>query len=133
MRKLTYDEFQDRLMAEQRAKHIFLHMTGGDVAKAFEAYQDILAETQRPVIVPAASMQGMTGSEFDGLRHRPKCPVCGMDMNLRSVPSNLEGIRSQLVCADPKCDVVLDSKLTISEWYDLLKQMSDEEPNAPDE
>lgn len=133
MRKLTYDEFQDRLQAEQRAKRIFLHMTGGDVAKAFEAYQDILAETQRPVIVPAASMQGMTGSAFDGLKHRPKCPECGMDMNLRAVPDNIEGVKSQLVCSDPKCTVVLDSELTISEWYDLLKQMSDEEPNAPDE
>ena len=133
MRKLTYDEFQDRLMAEQRAKRIFLHMTGGDVAKAFEAYQDILAETQRPVIVPAASMQGMTGSAFDGLKHRPKCPECGMDMNLRAVPDNIEGVKSQLVCADPQCDVVLDSELTIPEWYDLLKKMGDEGTNETDE
>jgi hypothetical protein len=133
MRKLTYDEFQDRLQAEQRAKRIFLHMTGGDVAKAFEAYQDILAETQRPVIVPAASMQGMTGSAFDGLKHRPKCPECGMDMNLRAVPDNIEGVKSQLVCADPQCDVVLDSELTIPEWYDLLKKMGDEGTNETDE
>lgn len=133
MRKLTYDEFQDRLMAEQRAKRIFLHMTGGDVAKAFEAYQDILADTQRPVIVPAASMQGMTGSAFDGLKHRPKCPECGMDMNLRAVPDNIEGVKSQLVCADPQCDVVLDSELTIPEWYDLLKKMGDEGTNETDE
>jgi len=133
MRKLTYDEFQDRLQAEQRAKRIFLHMTGGDVAKAFEAYQDILAETQRPVIVPAASMQGMTGSAFDGLKHRPKCPECGMDMNLRAVPDNIEGVKSQLVCSDPQCAVVLDSELTIPEWYDLLKKMGDEGTNETDE
>ncbi len=125
MHKMSYEEFQDRLMAEQRAKKIFLHMTGGDVAKAFEAYQDILAETHRPIIVPASSMRGMTGSEFDGLKHRPKCPECGMDMNLRAVPNNLEGVKSQLLCADPKCDVVLDSELSIPEWYDLLRKMSD--------
>jgi len=133
MRKLTYEEFQDRLAAEQRARRIFIHMTDNDISKAFEAYQAILAETQRPIVVPAASMRGMTGSEFDGLKHRPKCPECGMDMNLRAVPPNIEGIKSQLVCSDPKCDVVLDSELSILEWYDLLKKMSDEESNATNE
>lgn len=125
MRKLTYDEFHDRIGAFHRARRIFAHMTDNDISKAFEAYQDILAETQRPLGVPAASMRGMTGSAFDSLKHRPKCPDCGMDMNIRAVPQNLEGVRTQLVCADPKCPVVLDSELTVSGWYELLKTMSD--------
>ncbi len=126
MRKLTYEEFQDRLAAEQRARRIFIHMTDNDISKAFEAYQAILAETQRPIVVPAEAMRGMTGSEFDGLKHRPKCPECGIDMNLRAVPPNLEGIRSQLVCSNPQCPVVLDSEMTIPEWYEMLKKMSEE-------
>jgi hypothetical protein len=127
MRKLTYDEFHDRLQAINRAMRIFGELTDNNITKAFTAYQEVLSETQRPINIPAESIRGMTGSAFDGLKHRPKCPECGHDMNLRPVPSNLEGVKSQLVCSDPVCTVVLDSEMSIAEWYDILKKMSEED------
>lgn len=129
MRKLTYEEFNDRINAEQRARRIFIHMTAGDISKAFEAYQLILAETNRPINIPADSMQGMTGSEFDILP-RPNCPYCGISMFIRGVPANTEDVKSQLVCSNPICDTVLDSALSILEWRDLLKKMKEEDGNG---
>lgn len=119
MKKLTKEEFNDRIQALQRAKKIFLPLTDGNITLAFEAYQEILAEQERRINVSAKQVVGMTTSPFNNLE-RPKCPECGEVMNLRPVPANDEGINSQLVCANPKCDTVLDSELTLQQWMEKL-------------
>ena len=117
MKLLTADEFQDRLQAFNRATRIFGELTGQNITKAFEAYQAILSETQREIHMDVRRMQGMTGSPFDELQ-RPACIDCGSECNLRQVPDNDEGIKSQVVCT--QCDLVLDSELSIQEWLNVL-------------
>jgi hypothetical protein len=119
MKKLTQEEFNDRVQAIHRAKKIFSALTKGNITNAFIAYQEILAEQERQINISAKQAIGMTSSPFNNLE-RPKCPECGEVMNLRPVQPNDEGINSQLVCANPKCDTVLDSELTLQQWMEKL-------------
>jgi hypothetical protein len=119
MKKLTAKEFHDRLQAINRAMNIFSHMTDNDVTRAFTAYQEILAETDRQIMVTTTQVSAMTGSKFDDLV-RPLCPECGYEMNFRQVPPNPENVKSQLVCSNVNCDTVLDSEKTVTEWLRLL-------------
>lgn len=119
MKKLTKEEFRDRVNAVHRAKKIFSGLTEGNITIAFEAYQEILAEQERQINITAKQAVGMTSSPFNDLE-RPRCPECGEVMNLRPVPKNEEGVNSQLVCANPKCDTVLDSDLTLPQWMEKL-------------
>lgn len=121
MKKLTAEEFQDRLQAFDRATRIFGHLTDQNITKAFEAYQAILAEQEREVHMDVRRMQGMTGSDMDAYE-RPLCPDCGEPMGFRFIPPNDEGINSQLVCMNGECNTVLDSELTIDEWRNVLEK-----------
>jgi hypothetical protein len=122
MKKLTREEYQDRIEAVNRAMRIFSHMTDNDVTKSFTAYQEILAEKEREINLPLSSMRITTGSIFDSLE-RPKCPDCGEDMYVRSVPQNDSNINSQLICSNNTCDVLLNSTNTIDDWIkELSKQ-----------
>lgn len=121
MKRLTAEEFQDRLQAFNRATRIFGHLTDNNITKAFEAYQAILAETEREIHMDVRRMQGMTGSDMDAYQ-RPTCDLCGEDMGFRQVPPNDENIRTQLICLSPTCQNVLDSELTIDEWRNVLEK-----------
>ncbi len=124
MKRLTAEEFQDRLQAFNRATKIFGHLTDQNITKAFEAYQAILAEQEREIHMDIRRMQGMTGSEMDNYE-RPKCPDCGSDMGFRIIPPNDEGINTQLVCLNVDCDTVLDSELTMFQWKEVLEKRKD--------
>jgi len=119
MIKLTAEEFQDRLQAFNRATKIFGNLTNNNITEAFEAYQAILAETDREIHMDSRKMQGMTGSDMDAYE-RPECPICGSDMGFRVVPPNDENIVTQLVCMSDTCDTVLDSELTLEGWKEVL-------------
>ena len=119
MKRLTAEEFQDRLQAFNRATRIFGQLTDNNITLAFQAYQAILAEQDREIHMDVRKMQGMTGSDMDAYE-RPKCPDCDSDMGFRQVPPNDEGIMTQLVCMNGSCDVVLDSELTMDQWREVL-------------
>jgi hypothetical protein len=119
MKRLTAEEFQDRLRAFDRAHRIFGNLTDNNITKSFEAYQEILAEQEREIHMDARRMQGMTGSDMDNYE-RPECPICGSDMGFRLVPPNDENIVTQLVCMSDTCDTVLDSELTLEGWKEVL-------------
>lgn len=125
MKRLTAEEFQDRLKAFNRATRIFGHLTDNNITLAFQAYQAILAEQEREIHMDIRRMQGMTGSEMD-YYERPKCPDCGSDMGFRVVPANEDGINTQLICMNGECDTVLDSELTMLQWKEVLKKREDE-------
>jgi hypothetical protein len=124
MKRLTADEFQDRLQAFNRANRIFGNLTDNNITKSFEAYQAILAEQEREIHMDVRRMQGMTGSDMDGYE-RPICPDCGEPMGFRPVPPNDEGVVTQLVHlpGTTTCKTVLDTDLTMEQWRMELKKL----------
>lgn len=120
MKKLTREEFQDRLEAINRARKIFIE-TGltKNISHAFEVYQEMLAEAERKITLTKELADGRIGAMFDEYE-RPECPECGSWMYLRVV--NDTAVHSQLVCSSPKCDVALNSPLSIDDWKKELKK-----------
>lgn len=123
MKKFTLEEFRDRADAVNRAMRIFAHMTDNDMTKAFTAYQEILAEAQRDILIDAERTGSFTGSNMDNYE-RPVCPDCGEDMGFRVVPPNEEGIKTQLVhMPGSTCKTVLNFDLTMEQWQQELKRL----------
>ena len=121
MKLMPYQEFEDRVQALQRARRIFGELTGNNITKAFEAYQEILAETERPAQLTTAEHGSRAPTIVDAYG-RPKCPDCGSDMFIRRVPPNPEDIKAQLVCENEDCDLVLDSMMTLEAIVQELKE-----------
>lgn len=118
---MTLEEFEDRVKALNRARRIFGNLTDGNITAAFEAYQAIFAEREREIFLTSMMKPVNSMSEQLNLYERPKCE-CGHDMMFRLVPDNAEGIKTQLVCTNSKCDIVLDSKYSLNEWMGILKK-----------
>ena len=118
MKELTEEEFQDRMMAIQRATRIFID-TGltKNITIAFQVYQTIFAERERQIFMSTAF--GNRPRTLMDKYERPECPECGAGMMFRQVPENPEGIKVQLVCT--KCDTVLNDKNDLTWWMKELK------------
>ena len=116
----TYEEYRDREDAIHRARRIFI-FSGftKNVSLAFTAYQQLLSETERPIMVRTSWYDKFAATQFDDLE-RPLCPDCGDIMFFRNVQKNNEGVLSQLVCSNPRCDVVLNSEHTLDWWKAFL-------------
>ena len=115
MKELSLEEFRDRAMAMQRARHIFIE-TGltKNITRAFEAYQEIFAERERQKFISA-----QTGFSMDKYE-RPSCPDCNSPMMFRQVMQNTENIKIQLVCS--KCDTVLNDEHDLAWWMENLRR-----------
>jgi len=120
MNKLTQQEFQDRVQAVARARKIFINLTDGRLDNAFILYQEVLAETERAIIINTLTSGNRPPALFDQFE-RPKCPDCGANLMFRPVPINPEGIKVQLVCENPECDTVLNSEMSIEDWAKELQ------------
>jgi hypothetical protein len=118
MKKMGMAEFEDRVLALQRARKIFIE-TGltNNVTHAFEAYQEILAEQERERTLSKSLIE--RDPTFMDRYERPRCPTCGAELLFRQV--NAEGIRTQLVCSNQKCDTVLNDEHPLQWWMDNLK------------
>jgi hypothetical protein len=121
MKKLTFEEFQNRVNEVNKAYRIFKPLTN-NMTDAFILYQEVLAEEKMDVMIPASSMANRPMTPFDD-KERPLCPDCQSPMRFRPVPQNDEGVNTQLVCEN--CDLVLDSEKTIQEWYQMLEKKND--------
>lgn len=113
---MTADDFQKRQLIIKKAMLLYGEVTGGNITEALQMLNDPDFE----IFVPASEFKGLTGSPFDFLE-RPTCPDCDTDMYIRSVPKNDDGVKTQLVCQNENCSVVLDSELTMDEWMDTLE------------
>ena len=119
MKKLTKEEFIDRMDAIRRANKIFIDSgLTNNITTAFELYQEVFATRERQLVL-TANIEGNSHRTAMDYYERPKCPECRADMKFRALPENAERIKTQLVCS--KCDVVLDSDKTLQEWMDILK------------
>ncbi len=120
MKKLTKEEFEDRVMAVFRARQIFIDSgITKNVSLAFELYQKVCADRDREIFLSTQVLGNREPKPFDKFV-RPKCE-CGADMYFRRVQENDEGIKVQLVCANPKCDIVLNSENDIDWWMKNLE------------
>ena len=124
MKRLTQEEFTAHLEREaaiMRARNIFIKSDiTNNITVAFELYQKVLAETERPIY--AEPIYGKTElSVFDTLPRVP-CPACNSPMYIRRVPPNDEGVLTQLVCSSETCQEVLDTDKTVEEWIEILKE-----------
>ena len=85
MKKLTREQFQERLNAICRARKIFIGSgITNNISVAFEIYQALLAEQERALTLTKELADGRIGTLFDEYE-RPECPDCGTPMLLRAV------------------------------------------------
>ena len=118
MKELTEEEFQDRMSALARAGRIFPDVM--NISERFKIYQEVFAEREREIFLTTQIYGNRPKTVMDKYE-RPKCPDCEADMMFRLVPENPMGIKTQLVCTNDKCDVVLGSEKTLEEWMTMLK------------
>jgi hypothetical protein len=120
MKKLTREEFDDRMEAIQRARSIFIASgLTKNISTAFELYQEVFATRERQLTIDSNS--NYESRTFMDDYERIKCPDCKEDMRFRILPQNDEGVNTQLVCS--KCDLVLDSEKTLQDWMNTLKEV----------
>jgi hypothetical protein len=124
MNKLTEQEFQDRIQAVARARRIFIDsgVAGGNITTAFTLYQEVLAEQERAVLINTLTAGDSRPPALLDAYVRPKCPDCGSDLRFRVVPQNDEGVKTQLVCSNQKCPLVLNSDETLDQWIAKLEK-----------
>ena len=130
MKKLTAEEFQERIEALARARKIFGPLTENNITRAFEAYQEILAEQERDIFL-STQTEGRRPRTMMDLYERPRCPDCGSNMLFRVLPENPEGIKTQLVCESRKCKTILNSENDIRWWMTILRRKTDGSEIAP--
>jgi hypothetical protein len=121
MKKLNFEEFQKRINEVNKASKIFAPLTN-NVSKAFELYQEVLAEEKMKVFISSSVGGNRPMTPMDDYE-RPLCPDCDNPMRFRVLQPNDENVNTQLVCEN--CDLVLDSEKTIQEWYQLLEKKND--------
>ena len=125
MKKLTQEEFEDRIRAIQRARKIFIDSDlTKNITEAFELYQEIFAEREREVFL-STQVYGNKPLTIMDRYERPKCPDCDSDMMFRQVPENKEGIKTQLVCSSEGCQTVLNSEEDLNWWVQNLRKRED--------
>jgi hypothetical protein len=116
MHKLSEAEFRDRVQAVARARGIFIKSGLTDhIGHAFELYQIILAETERPLTLDTGGAGNRPRTYFDKYE-RLKCPDCGFDLFIRPLRYNSEGFQFQLVCSNKEHDLILNPSMTLAEF-----------------
>jgi hypothetical protein len=121
MKKISEEDFTDRMQALQRAERIFIDAGLTDnITTAFRAYQSIFAERERDIFLSTQIFGNRPRAALDRYE-RPQCPTCTADMMIRPVPENTENIKTQLVCTNIKCDTVLNSEHDLDWWVTNLE------------
>ena len=137
MRKLTQDEFNDRMIAIAEAKRIFVDSgITNNITLAFEMYQDILADKERPLQLDSKEQGADKAPSFspptitlplDIELEKPQCPDCGDPMTLREATEDekKEGFRSAWICK--KCRYEGLSEKSTMRWIRELPEKGEEE------
>lgn len=85
MYKMDRKEFTDRVMAVQNSTRIFNNLTENNITKSFMAYQMILAERDRPIVLDSKK-HGNRPPVLGDYYQVPRCPECQAKLNLRPLP-----------------------------------------------
>lgn len=137
MKKLTREEFVDRMQALADAKGIFIDSgITKNITIAFQFYQDLLAEKERPLQLDSkkdqvSDVMAETPSSItismDVELERPQCPDCGEFLHLRQATEDeeKEGFRSAWICK--KCRYEGLSDKSPMRWIRELPEKGAEE------
>lgn len=137
MKKLTREEFVDRLIAVAEARKLFIQSgITNNITVAFELYQELIATKERALVLDSGEQQAHKGPGFQEAEitipvdielEKPSCPDCGESLNLRqATPDEIEeGFRSAWFCK--KCDFVGQSEKSVMRWIRELPEKGAEE------
>lgn len=138
MNKLTRDEWHDRMQAVNDARDIFIASgITNNISVAFELYQALLADRERPLVLSSKEQEAHTGPRFPAVGKRltldmdielelPSCPDCGEELSLReaSQEEQAEGARSVWYCS--KCKFEGTSEKSPLQWIRELPEKGKE-------
>ena len=126
MKRISFEEFRDRVGAVTRARRIFIPYLTKNITIAFELYQEVLAEQERDRFLTTIT-GGRTPMTWLDQYKRPKCPECQEPLYLRVITvvkglGNQEGWKTCWECIGPSCIYEEYSKKSIGEWMKELKK-----------
>ena len=124
MKKLTYEEFESRMVDVSKARAIFIPHITKNISVAFRFYQDILAEEQQQVFLSTAVMGNRPMSPLDEYE-RPKCPECENELLMRIKPKDQDGTEWETSWYCDKCLSEYYSSKTVREWMNELSIRKD--------
>lgn len=122
MKKLTQQEFTERMEAIQRAQRIFIESgLTNNITVAFQIYQEVFAERERQLFITEQYGDYKPGGNLSRYERIP-CPDCDSNMFLSQADGS-EGSKTMLACT--KCDTRLASDKSVEEWMEALKRRPD--------
>lgn len=129
MKKMTKEEFLDRVTTVAWARKIFIPHVTRNVSIAFELYQEVLAEKER--IIKLSKVRTRDFGPL-GTKQRPLCPKCGNELFLRIIDTpqgkqNVFGWRTCWVCEMAECYHEDFSTKTLEDWLEELKPKEETE------
>lgn len=141
MKKLTREEFRERVEAVGRARKIFIPHLTKSITLAFEIYCEILAEKEYAVRINKYQDENYT--KFNAiLKYIPRCPECGKPLMLRAVmlegrcpqtrkkisrKSNRYGWKTCLECSSEVCFYEKYSTKDLADWAEELEKKKGED------
>lgn len=132
MKRLTHQEFQERLHEVAKANKIFVESgITKNITHAFTLYQEMLIEEEERMLINLpTTIQGQRPITVLDEYNRPVCEECGSEMFLRIAPVMLDGVlyHTTWVCGNKdECGNEVYSEKTLREWLNILEKKEVEE------
>ena len=129
MRKLTPEEFKDRIEAVARARKIFIPHITKNVTVAFELYQKVFAEQQRSLFL-SSIIEGKRPRTWLDEYERPRCPECNEPLHLRVIrvgkgKQNKKGWKTCWECLGETCYYEKYSRKSVRKQLKRLRRKKD--------
>ena len=120
MKKMNFNEFQNRINEVNKAYRIFSPLTN-NMTEAFRLYQEVLAEEKMELFVSTATGGNKPPSLLDDFE-RPQCPECQIDLRLRvgAKDENEKEWNTAWFCEQCKAEFYSDK--TVQEWMNELQR-----------
>lgn len=130
MKRISFEEFQDRTKTIAKARRIFIPHLTKNITIAFELYQEVLAEQERDHFLTTIT-GGRALMTWMDQYERPSCPSCKEPLYLRviNIPrrvQNRRGWKTCWECLGPNCTYEEYSKKSVGEWMKRLKRRRNE-------
>lgn len=119
MKKLTYEEFESRMVEVSKARDIFIPHITKNISVAFQLYQDVLAEEQQEVFLSTMVLGDKPISPLDEYE-RPECPECKNPLLMKIRPKDEDGKEWETSWYCDKCLSEFYSNKTVKEWMNEL-------------
>jgi hypothetical protein len=120
MKKLNFNEFQNRINEVNKAYRIFSPLTN-NMTESFRLYQEVLAEEKMEVFISTAVGGTRPPSPLDDFV-RPKCPECQTSLRLRVEAKDENGKEWNTSWVCENCKAEFYSNKTVQEWMNELQR-----------